>query len=68
MAVWQFTVTYIPTNWAKGNNYSTLNLYDDNGYFVTSTTWLNRQPLTNFKELLSEVLPVTDSWSCDMLL
>ncbi|WP_394781929.1 hypothetical protein, partial [Undibacterium sp.] len=38
-------------------------LYDDEGCNDTSTAWKNNQPVANFAELISRVLPSAESWS-----
>ena len=41
-------------------------LYESDGY-ETEITWKNSQPTTNFKDLLSTILPPSETWSDTLL-
>lgn len=66
MAAWQFSVVLIPASWAEENSYSSSALYDEEGY-DTECAWKSRQPASEFKTVLSEVLPSSKSWSEKLL-
>ena len=66
MAIWQFSVVLIPASWAEENSYITSLLYDEEG-FDTECTWQNIQPEPSFRDVLSEVLPASESWHNDLL-
>lgn len=64
MAIWQFVVGLIPRGWMERGGNDPEKLYDDEGCHDMSTAWKNNQPVINFAELISSVLPPTESW-CD---
>ena len=66
MATWQFTIEFIPRDWAKDNMSNVQELYDSDGY-STEVAWKKDQPVTDFVAILSEVLPVSESWHKDLL-
>lgn len=66
MATWQFSVVFIPALWAEENNYSSLLLYDEEGY-NTECAWKGRQPKAGFQDVLAEILPPSKSWHDDLL-
>lgn len=66
MAAWQFIIILVPRDWAVEADFDPSSLYDSDGY-ETEITWKNRQPTTNFKDLLSRILPPSESWSDTLL-
>jgi len=66
MATWQFSVVFIPASWAEENSYRTSLLYDEDGY-NTECAWKERQPDSSFRDVLTEILPVSESWHKDLL-
>lgn len=66
MAIWQFVVGLIPRTWVERDGNVPEMLYDDDGYHDMSIAWENNQPDVNLSELISSVLPPTESW-CDSL-
>ncbi|WP_039033180.1 hypothetical protein [Shewanella sp. ECSMB14102] len=66
MATWQFLVVLIPASWAEENSYSSSALYDEEGY-DTECAWNGRQPESDFKDTLGEVLPPSKSWHEELL-
>lgn len=66
MAVWQFNIQLIPAEWAEENNFDVANLYSTDS-FDTEIAWSRKQPRYDFKEILSEVLPKSESWHIDLL-
>ena len=66
MATWQFTIEFIPRNWAEDNMSNVQELYDSDGY-STEVAWKKSQPVTDFVAILSEILPVSESWHKDLL-
>ncbi|WP_166675018.1 winged helix-turn-helix transcriptional regulator [Herbaspirillum huttiense] len=38
-------------------------LFDDEGYWDTSQAWRGHQPVTNFVDLIAQVLPSANSWN-----
>lgn len=66
MAAWQFIIVLVPRDWAEEANFDSSCLYESDGY-ETEITWKNRQPTTNFKDLLSKILPPSESWSDTLL-
>lgn len=66
MATWQFSVVLIPASWAEEHSYSSSALYDDEGY-DTECAWKGRQPDSNFKESLGEILPPSKSCHDELL-
>jgi len=67
MAVWQFGVVLVPDAWAQENNYRVEKLIAEDGY-DTEHIWLDRQPSSNFIQILSSVLPITESWHEELLI
>lgn len=63
MAIWQFYVALIPKAWAASQENASDLLFDDEGYWDTSQAWSRDQPLANFVDLISQVLPPVNSWS-----
>ena len=61
MATWQFSVVLIPASWAEENSYSSSALYDEEGY-DTECAWKGRQPESEFKAVLGDILPPSKSW------
>ncbi|MBY0242006.1 MAG: hypothetical protein K2X55_22110 [Burkholderiaceae bacterium] len=68
MAIWQFVVGLIPREWAERDGNGPEMLYDGEGYNDMSTTWKNNQPVVNLPELISRVLPPTESWSDSLII
>ena len=66
MATWQFSVVLIPISWVEENSYSSSALYDEDGY-DTACAWKNRQPCSEFKAVLGEILPPSKSWHEELL-
>jgi len=66
MAVWQFSVVFLPESWAQENNYDSASLYDEEGY-DTECAWQESQPDALFKTILSKILPESKSWNQDLL-
>lgn len=66
MAIWQFEVGLIPREWAAQGDNSPEMLCDGEGCNDMSTAWKSNQPVLNLPELISRVLPPTESW-CDSL-
>lgn len=66
MAAWQFIIVLVPRDWAVEADFDSSCLYESDGY-ETEITWKNRQPTTNFKDLLSKILPPSESWSDTLL-
>jgi hypothetical protein len=66
MAVWQFSVVFLPDSWAKKNNYDSASLYDEEGY-DTECAWQENQPDSSFKTELSKILPESKSWHQDLM-
>lgn len=66
MATWQFSVVLIPASWAEENSYSSSSLYDEEGY-DTECAWKGRQPESEFKAVLGEILPPSKSWHEELL-
>jgi len=67
MATWQFSVVLIPDSWAKENCYNSSKLYDEDGYYDTEYAWKNKQLMSGFESVLSEILPPGKSWHKDQL-
>ncbi len=63
MAIWQFVVGLLPREWAERDDNGPEMLYDDEGCNDMSTAWKNNQPVVKLTELISRVLPPTESWS-----
>jgi hypothetical protein len=66
MATWQFSAVLIPASWAEENSFNSSALYDEEGY-DTESAWKDRQPDSQFKAVLGEILPPSKSWSEDLL-
>jgi hypothetical protein len=66
MAIWQFSVVFLPDTWAQENNYDSAYLYNEEGY-ETDCAWLENQPDSSFKAVLSNILPEAESWHQDLL-
>ena len=66
MATWQFSVVFIPASWAKENSYNSSLLYDEDGY-DTTCAWKEKQPDSSFRDVLSQILPTSESWHDDLL-
>lgn len=66
MAAWQFIIVLVPRAWAEEADFDPSCLYESDGY-DTEITWKNRQPTTNFKDLLSKILPPSESCSNTLL-
>jgi len=66
MATWQFSVVLIPISWVEENSYSSSALYDEEGY-DTECAWKDRQPDSEFKTVLGEILPPSKSWHEELL-
>ena len=66
MATWQFSVVLIPISWVEENSYSSSALYDEEGYY-TECAWKDRQPDSEFKAVLGEILPPSKSWHEELL-
>ena len=60
-----FSVVFIPASWAEENSYRTSLLYDEDGY-NTECAWKERQPDSSFRDVLTEILPVSESWHKDL--
>ncbi|WP_281556005.1 hypothetical protein [Thalassomonas sp. RHCl1] len=68
MATWQFSIVFIPASWAEENSYSSLSLYDEEGYYDTECAWKDRQPESRFKAVLGEILPSSKPWHEELLI
>lgn len=66
MATWQFSVVLIPASWVEENSYSSSALYDEEGY-DTECAWKDRQPDSEFKTVLGEILSPSKSWHEELL-
>ena len=66
MATWQFTIEFIPRDWAEDNMSNVQELYDSDGY-NTQVAWKKSQPVIDFIAILSEILPLSESWHKDLL-
>jgi len=66
MAVWQFSVVFLPESWAQKHNYDSASLYDEDGY-DTERAWQESQPDSSFKAVFSKILPASKSWHQDLL-
>lgn len=66
MAIWQFSVVFIPTSWAKRNNYNISLFYNEEGY-NTRCAWKENQPNLPFIDILSKILPISESWHNNLL-
>lgn len=66
MAIWQFVIILVPKDWAMEADFNPSSLYESDGY-ETKVAWKNRQPPTNFKNLMSKILPPAKSWNDALL-
>jgi hypothetical protein len=66
MAIWQFVIVLIPREWAVEANFDSSYLYESDDY-ETEMTWINRQPTADFKNIFSNILPPSNSWSDTLL-
>ncbi len=66
MAIWQFTVVFIPTSWAEDNSCNSSLLYAEEGYDA-ERAWKRRQPMSGFQDVLTKILPSSKSWHDDLL-
>jgi hypothetical protein len=62
MAVWQFLVGLIPRVWAERDGNGPEMLYDEEGCNDSSIIWEKNRPAANLVDLISQVLPPTESW------
>ena len=66
MAIWQFPIFLLPTEWAVINNFNASLLFDDE-YVDTRVAWYNNPLNSKFKEILSDLLPQAKSWHNELL-
>lgn len=66
MATWQFSVVLIPKSWAMEHQFDASPLYGSEGY-DTALAWKDNQPNPEYKNILSTILPVANSWHKHLL-
>ena len=64
MAIYQFQVVLIPSQWASDAESSIDSLYDEEGYDV-SEAWRRYQPTSVIAPLLKKVLPEGKAWDSE---
>jgi hypothetical protein len=62
MATWQFDILFVPNEAS-----TTLPSVEKDGSFDDSSWWVGRQPSQDLNKLFGEVLPLTQSWSTDLV-
>ncbi|WP_299775891.1 hypothetical protein [uncultured Pseudoteredinibacter sp.] len=65
MAIWQFPIELVPSQWVETNDFNIELLYGEEGY-DTTLAWENYQPNNNYKQIFTDILPVTDSWDKEL--
>ncbi|MDO7086265.1 hypothetical protein WNY51_04270 [Pseudocolwellia sp. AS88] len=62
MAIWQFSIVFIPAQWAEDNKFKTDSLYGEDG-FETSHVWSRNAGKKDFETSFNSILPKAESWS-----
>ena len=62
MAIWQFTICFIPRLWAMEKDYNTSVFWVKGGY-TTQDAWQESVLTPTELAILSSILPEAESWS-----
>jgi len=66
MAAWQFTICLIPKVWASIEKYNVELLYDEDDRYDTTDAWVNNQPVSYIKEIISKYFEAASSWDKEL--
>ena len=61
LALWQFSIVFIPEQWAEDNKFKTDSLYGDDG-FETSHVWSKNAVKEDFERYFNSILPKAEPW------